>query len=153
MAFPLMPARLCIHILCDNRMASKDIEVFRAEDWNAETEEILLLRVHELIRAIRHVGMTLHLDLNIGVTDPMTASRIIGDLRWDSATINSHKLSVREIEVLGLIMLGYTNKDIAEKLFISFETVRSHRKNILLKTGAKNTAALVNYYHQTFFEK
>jgi DNA-binding CsgD family transcriptional regulator len=50
-------------------------------------------------------------------------------------------------------MLGYTNHQIAEKLFISYETVRSHRKNILTKTGASNTAALINYYHQTFFEK
>ncbi|MBL0133790.1 MAG: helix-turn-helix transcriptional regulator [Chitinophagaceae bacterium] len=50
-------------------------------------------------------------------------------------------------------MQGHTNNDIAEKLFISYETVKSHRKNILEKTGAKNTAALINYYHQTFFEK
>ncbi|MFZ0456799.1 MAG: helix-turn-helix transcriptional regulator, partial [Ignavibacteriaceae bacterium] len=62
-------------------------------------------------------------------------------------------LSVREIEVLGLIMLGYTTKEIADKLFISYETVKSHRKNILEKTGAKNTASLINYYHHTFFDK
>ncbi len=68
-------------------------------------------------------------------------------------TIKNYTLSIREIEVLGLIMLGYTNHQIAEKLFISYETVRSHRKNILTKTGASNTAALINYYHQTFFEK
>jgi DNA-binding CsgD family transcriptional regulator len=66
--------------------------------------------------------------------------------------INHEHLSVREIEVLGLIMQGMTNNEIAEKLFISYETVRSHRKNILRKTGAKNTAALINYYHQTFFD-
>ncbi len=60
---------------------------------------------------------------------------------------------MREIEILGLIMLGYTNQQIAEKIFVSFETVRSHRKHILEKTGAKNTAALINYYHETFFEK
>ena len=67
--------------------------------------------------------------------------------------INNQKLSIREIEVLGLIMQGLTNNEIAEKLFISYETVKSHRKNILEKTGAKNTASLINYYHQTFFEK
>ncbi len=54
---------------------------------------------------------------------------------------------------IGLIMQGFTNNEIAEKLFISYETVKSHRKHILLKTGAKNTAALINYYHQTFFDK
>jgi DNA-binding CsgD family transcriptional regulator len=50
-------------------------------------------------------------------------------------------------------MLGYTNQQIAEKIFISYETVKSHRKHILEKTGAKNTASLISYYHQTFFEK
>jgi DNA-binding CsgD family transcriptional regulator len=50
-------------------------------------------------------------------------------------------------------MQGLTNVMIAEKLFISYETVKTHRKNILEKTGSKNTACLINYYHQTFFEK
>jgi len=148
-----MPARLCIHILTGPKTEKQEVEIYRAEHWNAETEELLLQRVHELIRALRHIGETLHLDLNIGVTDTIAASRIVNSKRSNTVVLNNHKLSVREIEVLGLIMLGYTNKDIAEKLFISFETVKSHRKNILMKTGAKNTAALVNYYHQTFFEK
>ena len=51
-------------------------------------------------------------------------------------------LSRREKEVLHLIFDGLTNKEIASRLFISFETVKSHRKNILQKTGSKNTAAL-----------
>ena len=51
-------------------------------------------------------------------------------------------LSKREKEVLRMMFDGLTNKEIAKKLFISFETVKSHRKNILLKTGSKNTAAL-----------
>jgi DNA-binding NarL/FixJ family response regulator len=63
------------------------------------------------------------------------------------------KLSVRELEVLDLIMQGYTNKEISEMLYLSHETIRSHRKNILRKTRQKNTASLINYYHQTFFDK
>ena len=51
-------------------------------------------------------------------------------------------LSKREKEVLHLMFDGLTNKEIANRLFISFETVKSHRKNILQKTGSKNTAAL-----------
>ena len=51
-------------------------------------------------------------------------------------------LSKREKEVLGMMFDGLTNKEIAQKLFISFETVKSHRKKILLKTGSKNTAAI-----------
>lgn len=52
-------------------------------------------------------------------------------------------LSKREIEVLRLIADGLTNQEIGEKLFISPLTVDSHRKNLLLKFSAKNTASLV----------
>jgi DNA-binding NarL/FixJ family response regulator len=148
-----MPARLCIHILADPTTERQEIELYRADHWNAETEELLLQRVQEVLTAMRQFGVTLHLDLNIEVNDILAASSIITSKRWRTVAANNHKLSVREIEVLGLIMLGYTNKDIADRLFISFETVKSHRKNILVKTGARNTAALVNHYHQTFFEK
>lgn len=51
-------------------------------------------------------------------------------------------LSRREKEVLNLMFDGLTNKEIAQKLFISLETVKSHRKHILDKTGSKNTAAI-----------
>jgi DNA-binding NarL/FixJ family response regulator len=52
-------------------------------------------------------------------------------------------LTRREVEVLKLIADGLTNQEIAEKLFISSWTVDSHRKNLLLKFNAKNTAILV----------
>ena len=52
-------------------------------------------------------------------------------------------LTRREVEVLKLIADGFTNPEIAEKLFISPWTVDSHRKNLLLKFNAKNTAILV----------
>jgi two-component system response regulator NreC len=57
------------------------------------------------------------------------------------------KLSLREIEILELITKGYTNKEIAEKLFLSVRTIDSHRANIQEKIGAKNTADLVRIYY------
>ncbi|MBC5772728.1 response regulator transcription factor [Pontibacter sp. KCTC 32443] len=54
-------------------------------------------------------------------------------------------LSKREIEVLGLIAEGFTNAEIADKLFTSKRTIETHRQNILEKTGAKNTANLIKY--------
>ncbi len=53
------------------------------------------------------------------------------------------KLSRREKEILELILEEYTTQEIAEKLFISFGTVETHRRNMLIKTGARNTAGLV----------
>lgn len=55
------------------------------------------------------------------------------------------ELTSREIEVLKLICREFTNKEIAEKLFISARTVEGHRKSILEKTECKSTAGLVIY--------
>ena len=52
-------------------------------------------------------------------------------------------ITKRESEILKLIADGLTNQEIAEKLFISTFTVDSHRKNLLLKFNAKNTATLI----------
>jgi DNA-binding NarL/FixJ family response regulator len=52
-------------------------------------------------------------------------------------------LTRREKEVLELIVDGMTNIEIAQKLFISVTTVDTHRKNLLAKLEARNTASLV----------
>lgn len=54
-------------------------------------------------------------------------------------------LSKRELEVLHLIADGYTNAEIADKLFNSKRTIETHRQNILEKTRSKNTASLIKY--------
>lgn len=54
-------------------------------------------------------------------------------------------LTRREKEVLLLIAEGMTNNAIAEKLFVSTTTVDSHRKNLLAKFDAKNTATLIRF--------
>lgn len=52
-------------------------------------------------------------------------------------------ISAREIEVLQLISLGYSNKEIAEELFISRLTVETHRRNMVKRMGFKNAYQLV----------
>lgn len=54
-------------------------------------------------------------------------------------------LTRREKDVLNLILKEFTNYEIAEKLFISARTVDAHRRNLLEKTGARNTAGLVKF--------
>ncbi len=53
-------------------------------------------------------------------------------------------LTRREKEVLKLIAEGLTNSEIAEKIFVSIPTVNTHRKSLLEKFNAKNTAILIN---------
>lgn len=54
-------------------------------------------------------------------------------------------LSDREIEVMSLIVQGYINKEIADKLNIGLSTVITHRKNIMEKLGMKSVSALTIY--------
>jgi DNA-binding NarL/FixJ family response regulator len=53
------------------------------------------------------------------------------------------KLSRREEQILQMIIEECTTHEISEKLFISFGTVETHRRNIMIKLGVKNTAGLV----------
>lgn len=57
----------------------------------------------------------------------------------------SHALTVRECEVLRLIASGLTNKQIADRLFISVKTVETHRTNIIQKLDVHTIADLVRY--------
>lgn len=54
-------------------------------------------------------------------------------------------LTDREIEVMALIVQGYINKEIADKLNIALATVITHRKNIMDKLGLKSVSALTIY--------
>ncbi|MEM6523728.1 MAG: response regulator transcription factor [Bacteroidota bacterium] len=54
-------------------------------------------------------------------------------------------LTPRETEVYRLILDEMSNQEIADKLFISVRTVEVHKRNLLEKTGAKNTTGLVLY--------
>ncbi len=55
------------------------------------------------------------------------------------------KLSQREIEVLTLIVKGYINKEIADRLNLSLSTVITHRRNITEKLNRKSVGALTVY--------
>ncbi len=53
------------------------------------------------------------------------------------------KLTEREIEIVRLICKELSNREMAEKLFISLRTIEGHRERILEKTGARNAAGIV----------
>jgi DNA-binding CsgD family transcriptional regulator len=52
-------------------------------------------------------------------------------------------LTMRERQVLALVGLGLTTKEIADRLCVSHHTIESHRKNMLRKWDAKNSAELL----------
>ena len=67
------------------------------------------------------------------------------DSSSNTTTENNKDLSSREVDVLQLIVKGITNKEIADKLNISLNTVLTHRKNITAKLGIKTVSGLTFY--------
>lgn len=64
----------------------------------------------------------------------------------NSATNNqSFHLTKREKEIITLIYFGFSNPSMAEKLFLSIDTIKTHRKNIMRKLELNNTADLVKF--------
>jgi len=121
-----------------------DHESYAIKSFNAGAKGYLLKSVthDELIFAIRQVAKN-----NLYFCSEITA-KILASLPaasgHPSSKINAD-LSKREIEVLSLIAEGFTNLEIAEKLFMSRRTVEGHRQNLLEKTSTKNTATLIRY--------
>lgn len=86
--------------------------------------------IEEAILSVYEGKLYMSLDVNLSTADQQELKNI-------------PTLSTREKEVLLLIADGFTNPQIASKLFISLHTVDSHRKNLLTKFGINNTASLI----------
>ncbi len=105
--------------------------------------------IHEIIDSVRETG-------NGGrffcgkILNAINREAIdIDDLDIHEFNCEPVSISDRETEIIKFIAEGYTNNEIAEKLFLSPHTVNTHRKNILQKLGVNNTAAIVMYAVKT----
>jgi DNA-binding NarL/FixJ family response regulator len=87
----------------------------------------------DLVRAVRSAAR------GDAVLSPSVATRLLGQVRAPA----SEALSPRELEVLGLIARGSTNREAAAKLFISEATVKTHLLHVYAKLGVKDRAAAV----------
>jgi DNA-binding NarL/FixJ family response regulator len=97
------------------------------------------IKLVEIIREVHEKGFYF-LDEQIAVIREQVSTRV------PKPVIESQNaLSEREIDVLRLICLQKTAKEIGEKLFISTRTAESHKNNLFVKTGAKNIAGLAIY--------
>lgn len=70
------------------------------------------------------------------------------DFDEKEADMMVQNITSRELEILQLIALGMTSQDISQKLFISKNTVETHRKNLLAKLNVKNTASLLKFAYK-----
>lgn len=74
---------------------------------------------------------------------PYIARRVIASFQKKPQSASAH-LSDREVEVLQLLSKGLQYKEIAERLFISYETVKQHLKNIYGKLHVQNKVEALN---------
>lgn len=153
-------------------LASEVILLHRSDeliDYPAMNGSILILATSEeqeksrtLIRQIltsaqniHFISLHLHSDSvysnqTINLFDAPTlicykVNEILNSFLSDQNKDTDAELTRREIEVLQLLTKGYSNKEIADHLFVSTHTVISHRKNISEKTGIKSASGLTMY--------
>ena len=100
--------------------------------------------VRELELAI-HKVMKQGYYFNDKVSEVLLTSLIGKKSKLDKRKKGELNFSKREYEVLQLICDGFTNSQIAEKLFLSTRTVEGYRYKLCDKVGVKNTAGLVRY--------
>ena len=98
-----------------------------------------------LIKNIRDAELFTAMELVMGGKIYLSAEIQQVLLRGLQEQKNIPQLTTKEKEVLKYIADGLNNKDIASRLYLSEETIRSHRKNIMSKLNIHNSAELVSY--------
>ena len=97
---------------------------------------------NELINAIRAVGN------GNSYLDPALTNKVMGGYASRTVNIrgeNKNTLTDRESEVLRLIALGYSNKEIAESMSLSVKTIEAHKANGMQKLGINSRIGIVRY--------
>ncbi len=136
--------KLDVIIINPSQIQNKDKEFIALKNDQTDTCWVALVYTFFNQKMLSLFDKTIH------ITDtPDSIISLINKLN-DSNSPNSsaaghEQLSDREIEVLKLVTAGLSNKEIADKLFISIHTVISHRKNISQKTGIKSQSGLTIY--------
>lgn len=94
-------------------------------------------RPEELLTAIRTVARTDALVFPDAIRRIAAGPRAVSEPAW------SRRLTTREREVLAYVARGQTNAEIAESLVVSLETVKSHLRSLLTKSGTRHRTELV----------
>ena len=120
--------------------------VIEAFDYGLAGYLVKNVGYNELLFALKHIasgGRYMSEEISMLLLDQVRSGQSYTEgsigLRMD------FDISDRELEVLKLIAEGYTNIEIADKIFLSKRTVEGHRQNLIEKAGVKNTAHLVKF--------
>lgn len=104
----------------------------------------ITININELLFAIRHIHNDGHYICSFSSMALLKKMQQSNDTK--PVEISGHtEFTAREIEVLNLMGEGFTNYEIAERLFTSKRAIENNRQHMLNKTGSRNTAALIKY--------
>lgn len=141
--------------LIDLRMPGKDgLQIINSVKKEIDCKMVILSMYAEsrFINDARKYGADGYLLKNIGRAELMSTLHLIyGGQKIFHKPINEEELNEqvfitpREKDVILLIIEGLNTNQISEKLNLSIETVRTHRKNIMRKTNAGNVAGLIKF--------
>jgi DNA-binding NarL/FixJ family response regulator len=144
-------------LLLDISMPKKDgIEVLKEFNQKGFPCKVIILSSYDDLKIIKEVmklGAKGYLTVNLGEEyfDDYVREKIFSSFTQNNPKLNrgsfseNQILSARELEIITLISLEYSGKEISEQLFISLNTVETHRKNIMKKLKTKNVIGLVKY--------
>lgn len=118
-----------------------DVETFKSEYGNTGIKLISL--IYNVVDANQLKGY----DGTVNLFDDMDSlnAKIAELMNLEEEENDQNSLSQREKEIVGCVVRGMTNKEIAEKLFISIHTVITHRRNITRKLQIHSAAGLTIY--------
>ncbi|MDO8567771.1 MAG: response regulator transcription factor [Dehalococcoidales bacterium] len=122
-------------------MSDKEEDLFNAIKAGAKGYLLKEANSEELVRAITHVA-------GGGVIiSPTMAPKLLSEIGTETnpAEPDISVLSPRELEILQLVAEELTDKEIAKRLFISLNTVKTHLKNILAKLHLKSRTQVAAY--------
>lgn len=121
---------------------------FSKFEWSYNNEISIIKKTQQLLDILKGQPLQLNLEFNANNMDYKSLIQLKKIINNINVINEFEALSERENEILNLVFQGQTTKMIAKKLFISIETVKTHRKNIIKKTGCKSTTALMNYFYE-----
>lgn len=131
----------------ENRELAKSFEALR------QTDVLLLEQAQEKLRSIQE-SETATSDSRIAKLMGLDGNQSYADIRYATMEHNARELgkqfllSDREVEVVTLYALGFTQKRVAEELYISQSTAHAHIKHIYQKTGLHSRQELLDYLEQ-----
>lgn len=133
-----------IHVILLSMLNTAD-QVIDAFKRGAKGYLVKNVSYNELIFAVKHVangGRYVCQELSMLMIDLLSNST---PPTYKKETDLNLDLSEREVEVLQLISEGFTNMEIADKLFLSKRTVEGHRQSLINKVKVKNSAELIKF--------